>query len=174
LDLLFIVPSLFSRVFNLLSISEKSSKIKFLEKFQKIIFKFLCQKWGREAPGHPMGTHYATTPHGGAARARPNRGMVWGPLALHLPLHPPLHSRSRNIFTSQLKPVFLLFFLAIFDLLAQPIFYAKIWSICSLVCDSFDCPSKILFSGVFLEYFSSIDDRLNEFACFFYCLEILF
>jgi hypothetical protein len=37
-----------------LSISEKSSKIKFLEKFQKILFKILCQKWGREAPGTPQ------------------------------------------------------------------------------------------------------------------------
>jgi hypothetical protein len=41
--------------FILLSIPEKSSKIKFLEKFQKILFKFLCQKWGREAPGTPQG-----------------------------------------------------------------------------------------------------------------------
>jgi hypothetical protein len=32
-------------------ISEKSSKIKFFEKFQKILYKFLCQKWGRETPG---------------------------------------------------------------------------------------------------------------------------
>jgi hypothetical protein len=32
-------------------ISEKFSKIKFLEKFQKILYKFLFQKWGREAPG---------------------------------------------------------------------------------------------------------------------------
>jgi hypothetical protein len=55
LDLLSIVPSLFSLVFNLLSISEKPSKIKFLEKFQKILFKILCQKWGREAPGTPQG-----------------------------------------------------------------------------------------------------------------------
>jgi hypothetical protein len=31
-----------------------------------------------------------------------------------------------------LKPVFLLFLLAIFDLLAQPIFATEIWSICSL------------------------------------------
>jgi hypothetical protein len=53
--LLSIVPSSFSRVFNFLSISEESSKIKFLEKFQKILFKFLCQNWGREAPGTPQG-----------------------------------------------------------------------------------------------------------------------
>jgi hypothetical protein len=38
-----------------LPISEKSSKIKFLEKLQKNIFKFLCQKWGREAPVRPQG-----------------------------------------------------------------------------------------------------------------------
>jgi hypothetical protein len=64
--------------------------------------------------------------------------MVRAPLALHLPLHPALHSLSRNISTPPLKPVFLLFFLAIFNILAQPLFAAEIWSICSLVCDSFD------------------------------------
>jgi hypothetical protein len=52
----------------------------------------------------------------------------------------------------------------IFDLLAQLIFAAEIWSICSPVRDSFDCPSRILFRGVFLEYFSTIGDRLNEFV----------
>jgi hypothetical protein len=124
--------------------------------------------------GHPMGTHHATTPHGGAARARPRRGMVWAPLALHLPLHQPLHSLSQNISTPLFKPEFLLFLLAILNLLAQPIFAAEIWSICSPVCDSFDCPSRILFSGLFLEYFSTIGDRLNEFACLFYCLDKLF
>jgi hypothetical protein len=31
-----------------------------------------------------------------------------------------------------------------------------------------------LFSGVFLEYFSTIGDKLNKFACFFYCLDMLF
>jgi hypothetical protein len=50
-----IIPSSFSQVFVLLSISKKSSKIKFLEKFQKNLFKFLYQKWGREAPGRPQG-----------------------------------------------------------------------------------------------------------------------
>jgi hypothetical protein len=55
LNSLSIIPYLFSQVFNLLSIFEKSSKIKFLEKFQKILFNFLCKKWGREAPGTPQG-----------------------------------------------------------------------------------------------------------------------
>jgi hypothetical protein len=55
INLLSIVPYSFSQVFNLLSISEKSSKIKFLKKFKKILFKFLCKKWGREALGTPQG-----------------------------------------------------------------------------------------------------------------------
>jgi hypothetical protein len=50
-----------------LSIFEKSSKIKFLKKFQKILFKFLYQKWGREEPGTPQGDppcHHTTWWHG--------------------------------------------------------------------------------------------------------------
>jgi hypothetical protein len=113
-------------------------------------------------------------PHHMVARARPRHGMLWAPLALHLLLHLPLHSISQKNSTQLLKPMFLLFLLAIFDLLAQPIFAAEIWSICSPVCDSSDCPSRILFSEVFLEYFSTIGDRLSEFGCLFYCLDKLF
>jgi hypothetical protein len=40
-------------------IYEKSSKIKFLEKFQKCLYKFLYQKWDREAPGR----HQEGQPH---------------------------------------------------------------------------------------------------------------
>jgi hypothetical protein len=40
-------------------ISEKSSKIMFLKKFQKILYKFLCQKWDREA----LGRHQEGLPH---------------------------------------------------------------------------------------------------------------
>ena len=61
-----------------------------------------------------------------------------------------------------------------FALLAQPIFAAEIWSICSSVCDSFIHPSGILFSGLFLEYFAAIGDRLSEFACLFYVRLISF
>jgi hypothetical protein len=60
------MPSSFSRVFNLSSISKKFSKIKFLEKFQKNPFKFLCKKLGREAPGRPQGDlprHLTTRGH---------------------------------------------------------------------------------------------------------------
>jgi hypothetical protein len=107
-------------------------------------------------------------------QGRPRHGMVWSPLALHLFLHMPFHSLFRKNTAPMLKLVFLLFLLVIFDLLAQPIFAAEIWSICSPVCDSSDCPSRILFSGLFLEYFSNVGDRLSEFASLFYCLDKLF
>jgi hypothetical protein len=61
-----------------------------------------------------------------------------------------------------------------FDLLAQPIISAEIWSNCSLVCDSSACPSRISFGKVFLEYFGIVGGRINEYACLFYCLEMLF
>ena len=70
--------------------------------------------------------------------------------------------------------MFLLFLLEIFDLLAQPIFAAGIWSVCSSVCDSSIHPSGILFSGLFLEYFAAVGDRLSEFACLFYVRLISF
>jgi hypothetical protein len=74
--LLAIIPSVLSRVFNLLSIFEKSSKIKFLKKFQKNLFKFLCQKWGREAPGRPQGDPpcHLTTRGQGPSLAAPTYG----------------------------------------------------------------------------------------------------
>jgi hypothetical protein len=70
------MPSSFSRLFNLLSISEKSSKIKFLEKFQKNLFKFLCQKWDRETPGRPQGDLpcHLTTRGRGPALVAPTYG----------------------------------------------------------------------------------------------------
>jgi hypothetical protein len=89
--LLAIVPSSLSRVFNLLSNSKKSSKIKFLEKFQKNLFKFLFQKWGREAPGRPQGDpprHLTTRGHS-PSLAVPTYGEG-APLASHLSLHPQL------------------------------------------------------------------------------------
>jgi hypothetical protein len=103
-------------------------------------------------------------PHHLVARARAGHGMLWSPLALHLFLHLPLDSLTQKNTAPLLKFVFLLFLLAIFDLLAQPIFAAKIWSFCSPTCDSSDCPSRILFSEVFLEYFSTVGDSLSELA----------
>jgi hypothetical protein len=54
-------------------IFEKSSKIKFLKKFQKILYKFLCQKWDREIPGrHQEGLPHHLTHRGrGPALAAP-------------------------------------------------------------------------------------------------------
>jgi hypothetical protein len=124
-----------------------------------------------DTPGGPT-----MPPHHMVARSKPGRVVAWcgALLALHLFFHLPFHSLSRKNTTPLLKPVFLLFLLVIFDLLVQPTFAAEIWSICSPVCDSFDCPIRILFSGVFLEYFSTIGDRLSEFACLLYCLYELF
>jgi hypothetical protein len=69
--------------------SEKSSKIKFLEKFQKNLFKFLCQNWGRKAPGGPQGDLpcYLTTIGRGPALAAPTycEGGAWPLTYLFLP-----------------------------------------------------------------------------------------
>jgi hypothetical protein len=72
-------------------------KIKFLEKFQKNLFKFLYQKWGREAPGRPQGDlpcHLTTRGHGPALIA-PTYGER-GPLASHLSLPPLLFLSPGN------------------------------------------------------------------------------
>jgi hypothetical protein len=88
--LLVIISSAFSRVFILLSISEKSSKIKFLEKFQKNLFKILCQKWGREAPGRPQGNppRHLTTRGRGPSLAVPTygEGAPWPLTYLFIPI----------------------------------------------------------------------------------------
>jgi hypothetical protein len=95
--LLAIIPPSFSRVLSFHRFSEKSSKMKFLEKFQKNLFKFLCQKWGREAPGRPQGDlprHLTTRGHG-PSLAAPTYGEG-GPLASHLSLPPQLFLSPEN------------------------------------------------------------------------------
>jgi hypothetical protein len=150
----------FLEFYSLIIFFEKSSKIKFPEKFQKNLFKFLCQKWGREAPGRYQGDlpRDLTTRGRGPALAAPTYGEG-GPLASHLSIPPQLFlspekqrhtcSNSSSCCSSS----------RFFNLLAQPIIVAEFWSICSPVCDSSDCPSRILISEVFLKYFSSIGDR---------------
>jgi hypothetical protein len=160
LDLLSFAPPSFSRVLFCYHFSEKSSKIKFLEKFQKNIFKFLCQKWGRVAPGRPQGDPpcHLTTRGRDPSLAAPTC-CEGGPLASHLSLPPQLFlspEKSRHTSSNSCSCCSPSRF---FNLLAQPIIVAEIWSICSPVCDSSDCPSRILFSEVFLEYFSSIGYR---------------
>jgi hypothetical protein len=68
-DLLAIIPSSFSRIFNLLSISEKSSKIKFLGKFWKNLLNFYAKNEAERHLGDLRGTHHCTPPQGGAAQA---------------------------------------------------------------------------------------------------------
>ena len=60
------------------------------------------------------------------------------------------------------------------DLLAQLRFLSEIWHICSPVCDSSAHPSRILFGGVYLEYFAILGDRLCELACLIYALRSSF
>jgi hypothetical protein len=158
--LLSIGPPSFSRVLFSYHFSEKSSKIKFLKKFQKNLFKFLCQKWVREAPGRPQRDPpcHLTTRGRGPSLAAPTYGEG-GPLATDLSLHPHFFLSPKKSQYPCSNPCSCCYPSRIFDLLAQPSFVAEIWSICSPVCDSFNCPSRILFSGVFLEYFSSIGDR---------------
>jgi hypothetical protein len=175
LDLLSIAPPSFSRVLFSHRFSEKSSKIKFLEKFQKNLFKFLCQKWGREVPRRPQGDlpRHLTTRGRGPAQAAPTC-CVEGPPGLSLISSSPALSLSWKQWHTCSNSCSCCSPSRFFDLLSQPIIVAEIWSICSPVCDSSDCPSRILFSGVFIEYFSSIGDRWNKFACLFYCLKMLF
>ena len=117
------------------------------EKLRKIFIREMRQKetWGD--PGKPPGRPYKCQARGIPG---PRPGVVWGPPG---PLLPPLPLTPFSLpkkYRALLKLTFLLFLLAIFDLLAQPIFSAEIWSNCSLVCNSSVYPSRILSSKVFL------------------------
>jgi hypothetical protein len=101
-------------------ISEKSSKIKFLEKFQKILYKFLCQKWGRETPGrHKVGLprHLTHRWRGPAQAAPPRCERAFLPCSFSLP-KTTTHSAQTRVLTvihldfsiSLLSPTFLLKF----------------------------------------------------------------
>jgi hypothetical protein len=98
--LLSIAPPSFSRVLFSHHFSEKSSKIKFLKKFQKNLFKFLCQKWGREAPGRPQGDppRQLTTRGRGPSLAAPTHGEG-GPWPLTYLFIPTSFSLSKNLNT---------------------------------------------------------------------------
>jgi hypothetical protein len=98
-----------------MAISEKSSKIKFLEKFQKILYKFLCKKWGRETPGwHQEGLpRHLTHRWRGPALSAPPR-CERAPPGPSLISSSPALSLSRKQRYTQLKPEFLLFFTSIF------------------------------------------------------------
>ena len=106
----------------------------------------------------------------------PGLGRAWGPPteAPHMVSLLPILSLSRHFTPPLPKPVFLLFLLEIFDLLAQPIISAEIWIICSPVCDSSVYPIKILNGFVYLEYFAAVGDLFSELACLFMNLLISF
>ena len=120
--------------------------MKFLEKFQKNCYNFLLVKWGREGLGAAQRDppRLLTMCRRGVP---PGRAQAWCgvPLALHFLLFLSFSFSLPKNTIPLLALEFLLFLLAIFDLLAQPIVSAEIWSICSPVCDSSDCPSRILF-----------------------------
>ena len=86
-------------------------------------------------------------PHHMVARQVLGRARAWcgAHLALHLFSHLPLPCLPRPKTLSSKKLVFLLLIFMDFELLAQPIFAAEIWSICSSVCDSSIHPSGIWF-----------------------------
>jgi hypothetical protein len=174
-DLLEIFSSFVFLSFIDMPISEKSSKIKFLEKFQKNLYKFLCQKWDRETPGRHQEGLPCHLPHRGRGPAWPRPPGVRRPhLASHLSLPPLLFlSPEKQPYTSS-NLSSCCSSLRFFDLLAQPNISAEIWSNCSPVCDSSACPSRISFGELFLEYFSIVGGRINEYACLFYCLEMIF
>jgi hypothetical protein len=72
-----------------LSISKKSSKIKFLEKFQKNFLNFYVKNGVERHLGDLRGTHHATSPPGGAAQAWMHppmaRGAPWPLTYLFIP-----------------------------------------------------------------------------------------
>lgn len=116
-------------------------------------------------------------PHTHGRRGLPSGGAQWvlahlGPSRLPPQSH--LLSLSRKTPENLLKLKFLLFLLAIFDLLVQPISCADFWRDCSLVCASSTCPIRFVIGRLYLEYFATIGDRLFELACLFYAQKLYF
>ncbi len=108
-----------------------------------------------KVPGDPPGGH--TTWWRGLPWVAPCHGVghPW-PSTHSLTSHFFLSPEKTSVLCSKLRsccscPRF-------FDLLAQPICAAEIWSICSPVCDSSACPSRFVFSGLYLEYFAATGD----------------
>jgi hypothetical protein len=132
-------------------ISKKSLKIKFLEKFQKILYNFYVKNGAERHLGDTRRGCHAISHTGGAAQpgARPP-GVRRPHLASHLSLSPLLFFSPENNETPNSNPSSCCSSLRFFDLLAQPNISAEIWSNCSPICDSFACPSRISFGELFL------------------------
>ena len=129
-------------------------------------------------PCSTIGCPGGPTMWGGDPWAWPSLGRAWVAPGAHQAPHMvsflPILSLPWHFTPPLPKLAFLLFLLKIFDLLAQPIFSAEIWIVCSPVCDSSDYPIKILNGFVYLEYFSAVGDLFSELACLFMNLLISF
>ena len=119
------------------------------------------KKGAEECLEGTKGTHQAGTPPGGLTSLGARLAMVWATPGPPLTLSPATFFSlpSKLQFIAQNR-VFAVLALDFFDLLAQPIFVAEILSTCSLVCDSSPCPSRFVFSGLYVEYFAAVGDRL--------------
>jgi hypothetical protein len=126
-DLLEIISSSFFWVFIDIPISEKSSKIKFLKKFQNFFINFYVKNGIEGHLGDTRRGSHTTTHTGGVAQPWPCPPAVRGPhLASHLSLPSQLFlspenndTPSSNLSSCCSSPWF-------FDLLAQPIISAEI------------------------------------------------
>ena len=96
--------------------------------------------------GMTSGAPQGGTPQAGAASKGGAPPWCVGPPLPHFSISSSHTLLSpEKIDTSFLSLVFLLKNSRFLDLFAQPRFLSEIWHICSLVCDSFDCPIRILF-----------------------------
>ena len=125
--------------------------------------------------GMTSGAPQGGTPPAGAAKEGGAPPCGVGPSLPHFAI-----SFSQNLLSPEktrtkfLSLVFLLKNSRFFDLLAQPRFLFEIWHIYSLVCDSFNPPSRILFGGVYLAYFAAVGNMFSELACLFYDVKTSF
>ena len=96
--------------------------------------------------GMTSGAPQGGTPQAGAASKGGAPPWCVGPSLPHF-IIPFTHSllSPEKTRTHFLSLAFLLKNSRFLDLFAQPRFLSEIWHICSLVCDSFDCPIRILF-----------------------------
>jgi hypothetical protein len=86
-----------------------------------------------------------------------------------LPLSPPtLLSLPRKNFPSAQTRVLAALVRGFSISLLSPPFLLRFGAFVLSVCDSFDYPSRILISGVFLEYFAAVGDKLSELECLIY------
>ena len=119
------------------------------------------KKGAEECLGGTRGTHQAGTPPSGTTFPGWRHALVWATPSPPLTLSPTtFFSLPSKLQFIALNRVLVVLALDFFDLLAQPIFLAEIWSNCSLVCDSSPCPSRFVFSGLYVEYFAAIGDWL--------------